>query len=112
MTNPKLREMLEEMFAEEIGPPVGNPEWLAKHGPRLQKRRNQTAEKWADAALAVFTQYLQEPDVVRKASMRICRETHEPLNSSKHMVMSMDISMNGELYERLAAAALNSIGGE
>ena len=105
MTNPKLREMLEAALNKH------DDRYIEGSGPHIKTIEQLNASR-ASAALAVFTQYLQEPDVVRKASMRICRETHEPLNSSKHMAMSMDISMNGELYERLAAAALNSIGGE
>lgn len=54
----RLRDELTKMFAAEIGPPVGNPEWLAKHGERLTERNQKTAERWADLSAKVFREWL------------------------------------------------------
>ena len=39
----KMIEAGAKAIAEIIGPPVGNPEYLAKHGDRLKSRNDETA---------------------------------------------------------------------
>lgn len=57
MTNsldPKPLEAAVAACIEIIGPPVGTPEFIAKHFDRLTKRRNDAAEAYARAAVTAY----------------------------------------------------------
>ena len=72
-----LRDELAKMFAAEIGPPVGNPEWLAKHGERLLERNQKTAERWADLSAKVFREWLGSEEVTENAVRAMLTEEAE-----------------------------------
>jgi hypothetical protein len=47
-------QVMAEAILKEMGPVVGTPEWLARHGDKMERRQREAAEKWASVALAAL----------------------------------------------------------
>lgn len=45
---------------------------------------------------------------LERAAKVLCRETHEPITADKHTIMALDLTLNANLYSRLARAAITA----